>query len=1157
LDIDLFPKITEPILAAEKTDKPDDKMITTIINTLQVLRIIVNMQSDEWIVSHLPDVQRLLEKPLRSDNPEIQDCLHASGEDIDQGREIRPLVKRILDAVPDEKQEEDEPETEAPTSEFITFLSTIAQETLSAGNHVSSINILWTLSLRKPSEMDQHIPQVMKSLSQLAREHVNHYSLVPQPSMPAGMRPAEGPISGQLDPHDLEVQTNLILEAIELIALRMETLGDNRRPFLSVVASLVEKSHSIRLCTKLLDMVESWIFRTNGSWPTLKEKTAVLHKMLLFESRQDQTLLMKFLDLVIRIYEDPKITRTELTVRLEHAFLVGTRAQDVDMRNRFMNIFDRSITKTASARLGYIIISQNWDTLADSFWLSQAIQLMFGSIEMGNAAQLHPEDFRTLPASAFIGTYVNDSRKDGLLLEDIYDGFISDYRRFHAELGQVKVRDILEPLCQLQHLDSAVSAQIWVHLFPLCWSALSRDDKTDLERGMVQLITKDYHARQVEKRPNVVQTLIEGAVKARPIFRLPPHVLKFDARTYSSWYAALCYMESSVVNPVVNTASVRESTLDALVELYAGLQEDDLFYGTWRRRCQFVETNAALSYEQNGMWDKAQALYETAQVKARTGAVPFSQAEYMLWEDHWVSCAQKLQQWEILSDFAKHENFNDLLLECAWRQPDMWTGSENRDFLDSTIKGLMDAPTPRRTFFQAFMALLKFHNKTEAQGEFGKVCDESIQLSIRKWHQLPKRITNAHIPILQNFQQLVELHDASVICTSLSQTSQANLDAKSQELKLLLGTWRDRLPNVWDDINAWQDLVTWRQHIFGLINQTYLSLLPSQGANATGNSYAYRGFHETAWIINRFAHVARKHQLPEVCINQLSRIYTLPNIEIQEAFLKLREQAKCHYQNKDELNSGLDVINNTNLNYFGNQQKAEFFTLKGMFLAKLMHKDEANDAFGTALFYDIKLPKAWAEWGRYNDNIYKENPKDITSAAAAVSCYLEAAGLFKSAKSRKLISRILWLLSLDDPEGHIAQAFEAFKGETPVWYWITFIPQLLTSLSYKEADVCKTILVRIAKVYPQSLYFQLRTNKEDMLQIKKQQDQRNERERRAKQGTPAQGSPAIKQGSPVQNQTTPNSRPDGASKPSAGNADSTGQNSSSKCSMSVALELFI
>ena len=72
------------------------------------------------------------------------------------------------------------------------------------------------------------------------------------------------------------------------------------------------------------------------------------------------------------------------------------------------------------------------------------------------------------------------------------------------------------------------------------------------------------------------------------------------------------------------------------------------------------------------MWDKAQQLYENAQIKARSGAMPFSQGEYYLWEDHWLICAQKLQQWEILSDFAKHENLNDLLLEAAWRNIDNW-----------------------------------------------------------------------------------------------------------------------------------------------------------------------------------------------------------------------------------------------------------------------------------------------------------------------------------------------------------------------------------------------------------------------------------------------------------------------------------------------------
>ncbi|KAG9241802.1 hypothetical protein BJ878DRAFT_544879 [Calycina marina] len=1146
LDIDLFSNVTDTVLASDRTtsalaneqsnekEKNEDRFITNMINTLQIVRIIVNMKTDDWIVNNMPTLQKILEKSLKSDNPELHDCLHVADDIIDDGRQLKPLLARVLEAIPDDTPMPDadaDGEPEASTSELITFLTNIVTETLSAGNNTSGLNTLWTLAKRKPSEIDQHIPQVIKALSgKLARDHVGHYAAMAAHIGPKLVTNVSGESlpAGVMNDYEFSIQTNLMLKAIDVICLRMEVLGDSRRPFLSVLATVVEKSQSHLLCLKILDIVENWIFVSDGSWPTLKEKTAVLHKMVNFEFRpsDQEALLQKFLELVVRMYEDPKVARTELTVRMEHAFLLGMRAQDVDMRNRFMAIFDKSQSKTASARLNYVITEQKWDPVADSFWLAQASQLLFGAVDMGSSLQLHHEDIKMMSASSMFEHYARDVRVPTLMADNKFDSLIASERRFVVELSDLKVRDVLEPLSQLQHLNPDVAHEIWVSLFPVYWSATLKDERGELERGMVSLLTKDYHSRQIDKRPNVIQSLLEGAAKAWPSCKIPPHVLKFEAKTYDAWYTALVQLEKAAIKPEIESALVRESNLDALVELYSNLQEADLFYGTWRRRCQFVETNAALSYEQNGMWDSAQKMYEQAQVKARTGAIPFSQGEYMLWEDHWVICAQKLQQWEVLQEFAKHENFQDLLLECAWKtNPETWAVPEHREQLDHIIKGVMDAPTPRRIFFQAFMSLLKFHNKTETQMEFNKVCDDAIQLSIRKWHQLPKRITNSHIPLLQNFQQLVELHDASVICNSLANTTAQNLDGKSNELKLLLGTWRDRLPNLWDDIGAWQDLVTWRQHIFNLINSTYLGLIPQQGGqNANGASFAYRGYHETAWIINRYAHVARKHQLPEVCISQLSRIYTLPNIEIQEAFLKLREQAKCHYANPAELSNGLDVINNTNLNYFGPNQKAEFYTLKGMFLEKLTQRDEAAEAYGMALFFDIKLPKAWAEWGYYNDRLFKENPGNYGYAKNALSCYLEAAGLYKSAKSRKLLTRILWLLSLDNNEGTLNTQFDDYKGETPVWYWITFIPQLLTGLGHKEASKAHMILARIAKSYPQALYFQLRTNREDMLTIKKTQEAKEERDRKNKarnsQGvttsTPNTNSPT------VQRQETPN-----------------------------------
>ena len=1119
LDIDaMFPKVTEQILCSDhkQDEKERDIWTTRVVNTLQILRVLFNTRPHEWIVARLPQLQKLLAKPLRSDSIEVQDALHNADLPEAVVPKLPPLLQRVLGAIPASLPDDELPDADSPTEEFTTFLTTIASDVINNGSHMAGINILWIMAQRKPEDVDAHIPTLLKTLqTKLAKDHLAS-QLSPQAAAAQGIQP-------QIPtPQEAEVTTQLIIKVIEMLSARISTLGEQRRPYLSVLASLVERSGNNVLCEKILSQVETWVFSSTEPVPTLKEKTAVLQKMLLFEHRPDQTLYTKFMDLVIRIYEDPKIYRSELAVRMEHAFLIGLRSPDIEMRARFISIFDKALSRSTSNRFFKLISEQQWDVLGDSFWLSQVIQLMFGSIDQSMAIRLHHEDCTTLAASKVFGGYAGDPRLSDVMLDDTFESLIASERQFIVEVGSIKARDILAPMADLQHNDWHLAHEIWVAYFPMCWSTLTKDDRDDIEQGLVALLTKDFHQRQADRRPNCVSTLLEGIARAKPICKFPPHVMKYLAKSYDAWYVAATSMETMAMKPIVDSAAVRESNLDALVEMYAGLEEGDLFYGTWRRRAQFVETNAALSYEQNGLWDRAQNMYEQAQVKARTGSLPYSPGEYMLWEDQWVLCAQKLQQWEILGEFAKHENINDLYLESMWRSFDAWNTGETREQLDSIIKSVSDAPTPRRLFFQAFMSLLKLHNKAESLQDFSRICDENIQLSIKNWHKLPHRITNAHIGLLQNFQQLVELHDASVICQSLSQTNATNLDMKSQELKVLLSTWRDRLPNLWDDINAWQDLVTWRQHIFQLINGTYLSLLPNTGTNASGNSYAYRGYHETAWIINRFAHVARKHQMPDVCITQLSKIYTLPNIEIQEAFLKLREQAKCHYQNRSELTSGLDVINNTNLNYFGQQQKAEFYTLKGMFLSKLNQKDEAHDAFGTALFFDIKLPKAWAEWGRYSDYLFKEDPTNIELASNSLSCYLEASGQYKSSKSRKLLSRILWLLSLDDAEGTLAKTYGNFKGDHPWWYWVTFIPQLLNNLSRSEgeANIAHQILTNLAKTYPQALHFHLRTSNEDMLVIRKSQIAR---EHKQKQERAKQASETIKQESP-----TTATRPDSA-----------------------------
>jgi transformation/transcription domain-associated protein len=276
------------------------------------------------------------------------------------------------------------------------------------------------------------------------------------------------------------------------------------------------------------------------------------------------------------------------------------------------------------------------------------------------------------------------------------------------------------------------------------------------------------------------------------------------------------------------------------------------------------------------------------------------------------------------------------------------------------------------------------------------------------------------------------------------------------------------------------------------VNRAYLPLVNNLNA-ANGSpqqSSIYRGYHEIAWIINRFAHVARKHQLADVCTNSLTKIYTLPNIEVHEAAFKLQEHAKCHLYLHSDYAAGLEVINNTNLGWFSQTQKADFFVLKGQFFASLNRFDDASDAFSTALQLEKCLPNAWASWGEFNDRLFAgSDPVNIKNAADAINCYLHAAGLPGAKRPRQYLARVLWLISLDDEAGTLQKSFEAFKGEIPVWHWVAFIPQLLSSLSGKESNITRGILSRIAKAHPQALHFQLKTAKEEFNVMRRQYNQ--------------------------------------------------------------------
>jgi transformation/transcription domain-associated protein len=393
------------------------------------------------------------------------------------------------------------------------------------------------------------------------------------------------------------------------------------------------------------------------------------------------------------------------------------------------------------------------------------------------------------------------------------------------------------------------------------------------------------------------------------------------------------------------------------------------------------------------------------------------------------------------------------------------------------------------------LTVTQHREQSDRFNHFQTLVEEALQLALNEWQMLPPHPCPAHAQILHNFQMLVEIQESLALYSNLAPAGggASNLSRPQflADLKGLLTAWRERLPNSWDGMDFWSDILAWRQHVFSAINSAFAPLASESSTagvnpqgqtaattNASTHPFAFRGYHEMAWLINRFAHVARKNNMTDVCLSFLNRIYTLPNIEIQDAFLKLREQAKCYMDTPADLPTALEVVNATNLNYFSGLQKGEFFALRSVILSRLGMVEEANRVFAQAVQIDLNMGHGWAAWGRFNDQRFSQQ-QDINLAVNAINCYLQAATLFKAHKSRRFLARILWLLTFEDSIGSLGKSFEMYNHDLPTWFWVSFVPQLLASLARKEQRQARFVLIKIAKNYPQALYLPLRTFHED------------------------------------------------------------------------------
>lgn len=852
----------------------------------------------------------------------------------------------------------------------------------------------------------------------------------------------------------------------------------------------------------------------------------------------------EYFNVVAELYQQiDEISEISYAKKIESCFMAGLKIESKDLRDiklRFISILNQRIEKTVQKRLQFVIDHQKWEPLSDRFWIKHALELLLESIEQEEKLTCHPKMAKFPPIST--KPVMTSARGESIhvtstaALEKLRKIF-EDHEPFLQSISSIKTCNIITSLKTLIRSNTTMVLKTWGQFFALAWNSLSNDEKPLLQIQMQKLVSIDYHSKQYTKYPNVIQALLLGinnAVlnKKRDLstfnyLSIHPETLKFLGKSFNAWSLTLPLLEEEL-RFLFTTGSFDEKTekvCHSLTELYRVLKEDDILCGIFRC-CDITDhTKLVLSLEQRNNWCEAQEALKELINAFHKGNIKkkVSHTELQLWEDHWIICSKKLQQWDELTKFSQsapgtHGYFN---LECLWKNG-QWAQMKELFQKNQSLENQL------MKFYHISYLIMQ-----DKESDAGDVFAISQQLALQRWCALPSFICGNHTSMLQCFQQLYELNE------SASLLNDTKRPLTTHELKGFLTTWRDRLPNKYEDITVWNDIFTWRCHLLKKAIERF----------DQKEEYSHHRallLNETIWSLHKFAKIARKQNFIEPALKMLAETgKLLPTLtsETSEVFVRIIEVIKSLMKDRryndvlDYIES--DTIANTKIKTI---QKMEILRLRGEVFSTCGRYDESYQTFAQSISYfpqeqkfisSVTSTPAWGksffQWAlvldklfvekwnsptrhqRQKQNSTKHPTQSMTALEFAENCvaaYLLAIRYSGGATNhqtiqasgatvRQYIGRVLWLLSYDEPASNdktkggsnvdypLHRVAEKCINDIPAWMWIPWHQQLFTMLHRREceASIAKQLLKAVLYNFPQAAFHTFRSFVHDLREL--------------------------------------------------------------------------
>eukprot|EP00727_Mastigamoeba_balamuthi_P005504 m51a1_g1573 putative fat domain-containing protein (3787) ;mRNA; f:74870-87151 len=988
--------------------------------------------------------------------------------------------------------------------------------------------VLKQAALKNPEFLDEHLAAAITLFQKLQQNHLTPAEAVESSSPPAATSPnSGGPSSSQQRQQSAQASATMLQhrkiakEAAQLLVPLLEVLRhraahpEHKKMFLYHLQQLVDKTSDQEVFYEIIRIMHGWVVApdANSIQLSMKEKCFFVakfqqHAEMVLNERADKVLGL-FHDIVFHLKKEAlelevrsQISKPEATA-IEVSYNYCMSHKDPAVRARFAGeLYSNARPLDLGKRL-LAILKANWDGLASSYWLRLPFEILFLSLDLSKPLQLSPW-IAHLPSA-----FHNGPKKQcpaGL------EVLLAAEESFMRSVSSLSVEALVTPLRELCWFNPDVVHHLWGTLFSAAWVRVTDDERAAANAALCALLTRDSHLKQHSGRPNPLQALVNSILRCRTppqaisatipgpvpaVPQMPLPQMRFLAKTANSWHVVTTLLEERDAQYSSQKSLEEHQTLS---ELYSELAEDDFAFSCLASSCSSAgseDTRSALSLEQFSMYEAARDMYLTllSNAKASVGTASHRD-DVALWETRWAACSRKLGNWSELFEYGREADKPEVMLDASWHNED-WNSV--KEVLPRVVgdedSGNYSRLSPMRHLVQCYLAL---HASVADPSDRQRMADVDSHLlaaknvMMRSWQFMPQDSMTAHMKhlhmmqLIEEVQEFITVHrDLMSIAKSQQQLPQPpqqgvqvvppQTTAQMPLLRTLLLIWRDRLPNVYEDLVSCHDVFSWRKAAYGVMG----SLLVAARADKQ-----YTGDHELAWHIVKLARFLRKRGLHNQSHQVLHSIYSLKNIEIGDAVAKIKEQLKLYVELRN-VPLALSSVQNVNMDHYQLAQISVFFRLKGLIFDKAGKPAEANAMFSNAITLNEHDRASWAMWGDFNTAQYLEQKRssplsDVSAwAQGAVLCHLQALRFSQSTSHRARFgsqmvvhaARVLWLLDAEYASVH--DLFDRAAQYVPSWAWIPWIPQLIESLGRQEMRCTFEVLVRIAQVYPQALFYPL------------------------------------------------------------------------------------